>query len=305
MFILSISFLIYTKVFDKREVSKMQKKTNHRLGKMFFSLIILLISVGGLMYIYAKFIEPSMLKTTTYEVKIPKHVEECRVVFFSDTHFGELYLEENLDRIVDKINSLNPDIVIFGGDFFDDYSRDKHILDISGIADKLKRIDSTYGKYAVYGNHDYGGGASKVYNNIMSDGGFEILINSNALIENLNLRIIGFDDYLMGHTDPSLYSLKSETYNIVVCHEPDVADFITIKNPGIMLAGHSHGGQVSLPIITEKILPIGAQKYVKGMYENITQGENLTLYVSSGIGVTVFPYRFLNTPEVVLLDLKY
>lgn len=275
-----------------------------RLVKSVFVLIMCIGLLGVSIWGYARYIEPNLLIATKYEVEVPEDVAACRVVFFSDTHLGRLYPEENLEKLVEKINEQAPDVIIFGGDFFDHYARDKEILDVAYITDCLAAIKAPYGKYAVYGNHDYGGGADKVYQQMMTQAGFYLFNDSNVFIEGLNLRIIGFDDYLMGYTNQELYTLKSETYNIILSHEPDVADFMRIPTEGMVLSGHSHGGQVRLPILTESVLPRGAKKYVRGYYPNTGQDKDLPLYVSTGVGMTVYPYRFLNIPEIMVLDLK-
>lgn len=71
-----------------------------------------------------------------------------------------------------------------------------------------------------------------------------------------------------------------------------------------MLSGHSHGGQVTLPFLTQYSLPTGATKYIKGHYPDCGVSENLSLYVSKGIGMTVLPFRFLNPPEIMVLQIR-
>ena len=235
-------------------------------------------------------------------MKISGNAKPGKVVFFSDTHFGKFYAQDKIEAIVDKINAQNPDLVLFGGDFLDNYARDKSELNLEYFAEQLAKIQSAYGKYAVFGNHDYGGGAVRIFEELMNKGGFKVLDNESEWIEGLGLRLIGYDDYLMGDTAQSLYQVKSEEFNLILSHEPDIADQIAMKNKGFMIAGHSHGGQVTLPFITKKVLPPGATTYVKGQYNGIGVNKNITLFVSKGIGTTVRPYRFLNIPEIVTLD---
>ncbi|MGL5346290.1 MAG: metallophosphoesterase [Peptostreptococcaceae bacterium] len=266
-------------------------------------LIVLILTPIGV-YFYSKYIEPNLLTIKKYDVQIPDDVSDSKIVFFSDTHFGKMYDQSNIEKIVKKINSQNPDIVIFGGDFLDNYARDRSFLDLDYLSSSLASIDAKYGKYAVLGNHDYGGGAIKVYGDIMSAGGFSIIKNDNVFIDKLGIKLIGFDDLLMGYTDSSLYSIKSDNFNIVLSHEPDVVNKVSLKNYGLMLSGHSHGGQVSLPYVTQKVLPDGAKEYIKGRYDNIGINNNIDLFVSKGIGMTSVPFRLFNAPQIMVLDLK-
>lgn len=247
-----------------------------------------------------------MLITRKVNIESINGASPCRVIFFTDTHFGKIYPQENIEKVVKKINSQNPDVVIFGGDFFDNYARDNSILDFEYLQTQLNKIESKYGNYAIFGNHDYGGGAVRIYEEFMSGGGFTVLKNENKYIEELKIRLIGYDDYLLGKTDQSLYNIKNEDFNIIISHEPDVVQHIEGPDLSFILSGHSHGGQVSIPYITEKILPVGAQKYVKGHYlgDEVGINKSTEMFVSKGVGVTSIPYRFLNPPEIVVLDIR-
>lgn len=271
--------------------------------KIIILLIVLILTPVGV-YFYSRHIEPNLLTIKKYDVQVPESVSKSKIVFFSDTHFGKMYDQSNIEKIVKKINSQNPDIVIFGGDFLDNYARDSSSLDLEYLSSNLDSIKAKYGKYAILGNHDYGGGAIKVYSNIMNSGGFSVIKNDNVFIDKLGVKLIGFDDLLMGYTDPSLYSIKSEDFNIILSHEPDVASKINLKNYGFMLSGHSHGGQVSIPYVTEKILPKGAKEYLKGRYNNVGINNNIDLFVSKGIGMTSVPFRLFNVPQIMVLELK-
>lgn len=293
---------MYYKVYMKITYKLWGETTMKISKKIMLCLMILILTPVGLYY-YSRYIEPNLLTIKKYEVRVPDSVSKSKIVFFSDTHFGSMYDQSNIEKIVDKINSQNPDIVIFGGDFIDNYARDRSLLDLEYLSKNLASIKATHGKYAIIGNHDYGGGAIRVYNDIMSSGGFSIIKNSNEFIDKLGVRLIGYDDLLMGYTDPNLYNIKSEDFNIILSHEPDVANNILLNNYGIMLSGHSHGGQVSLPYITEKVLPLGAKEYVNGIYDEIGVNDNLDLIVSSGLGMTSVPFRLFNVPQIMVIEL--
>lgn len=263
--------------------------------------MLLLLFLPFLIAGYARYVEPYMLMTRTVTINSEKEVPECTVVFFSDTHFGQNYSEKNIERIVRRINRSSPDLVIFGGDFLDNYARDKSGLDLDYIKSQLAEIRSVYGKFAVWGNHDYGGGAERVYRDLMSGGGFQVLENESCLIEELNMKVFGYDDYLLGQTKPDLYQIKSQYFNLIAAHEPVVADFISNTGDNLLLTGHTHGGQIGIRGIRENVVPKGSGGYVKGLYsqDDIGTVTPMQMYVTSGIGTALYPVRFLNVPEIV------
>lgn len=135
----------------------------------------------------------------------------------------------------------------------------------------------------------------------MASCGFEILDNESVALESYGIRLIGYDDYLMGWTDPSLYKIESDLFNVIAAHEPVVSQFIESESENFLLSGHTHGGQVTIPFITDKFLPKGSGQFTKGLYtaKDIHTEVSLTMYTSSGIGMTRYPFRFLNIPEIV------
>lgn len=281
-------------------------RSRKRKKRRWAGVLFLLIAAPFLLAGYARYVEPYMLITRTVTIEATKHVPECTIVFFSDTHFGKDYSEKNVERIVKRINRSEPDLVIFGGDFLDNYARDREALDLEYIGAELSKIEASYGKFAVWGNHDYGGGAVRIYQDLMTDGGFQVLENENCLIEELNMKVFGYDDYLLGRTEESLYQIQSQYFNLIAAHEPVVADFIENTGDNLLLTGHTHGGQVGIPAIREKVIPKGSGGYAKGLYtkEEIGTKSSLQMFVSSGIGTTLYPIRFLNVPEIVEIHLR-
>lgn len=223
------------------------------------------------------------------------------MVYFTDTHFGKHYDVSHAGKIAEKINAAKPDVVVFGGDLLDNFARDRDNMDLQYLKEELQGIEAKAGKYAVWGNHDYGGGAIRVYEDFMTSCGFEILDNESVALESYGIRLIGYDDYLMGWTDPSLYKIESDLFNVIAAHEPIVSQFIESESENFLLSGHTHGGQVTIPFITDKFLPKGSGQFTKGLYtaKDIHTEVSLTMYTSSGIGMTRYPFRFLNTPEIV------
>lgn len=269
------------------------------LIKKIFSLIFTIIFICFLIGLYAFFVEPNLIFVKDVDVSSDKINGDVKIAVIADTHLGYNYDIDNLSKVVDKINKQNPDIVLFAGDLIDDFSQ--YNQDTSEISNTLSKINSNYGKFAVFGNHDYGGGAERYYEQIMNDGGFNVLINENHYIEKLNLNILGIDDFLLGKGNIYTASaLNSSNYNLVLCHEPDVYDNLKQYNIDSMVSGHSHGGQINIPFVEAPYLPSLASKYIKGKYES----DNYFLYVSRGLGTTKVKARLLSPPEITIININ-
>lgn len=270
--------------------------------KLLFMIFLIFVT---LIVCYSRYIEPERLAVKEITVETEMDIEKCRIAFFTDTHFGALYDEKHLERIVEMINGLDADIVIFGGDLLDNYARDKEILDMEYLQEKLNRIEAKAGKYAVFGNHDYGGGAIRIYEDFMNNCGFHVLDDEIVFLEEFNIEIIGFDDYLLGQTEADFYHIQSEYFHLIAMHEPITSKFIEGSGENLILSGHTHGGQVSVPYFTKKLLPNGSDQFIKGFYDMqaISADNFIQMYVSSGIGLTKYPFRFLNVPEIIEVNL--
>ena len=254
---------------------------------------------------YVTFIERNLLITKTHNITVnEKGEQELRVVQFTDTQLGEYYNLNNLEKAVKKINKLNADIVVFTGDLIDNASIYDDLYNVSEV---LKKIECNIGKYAIYGNHDYGGGASLHYENIMNEAGFEVLTNENRTIEfnNQSINIFGADDGLMGNQNSyeTMYNIDNNGVNLLLLHEPDLVDQYIEYPIDLVLSGHSHGGQIYIPFYGPLKTTLLAEKYTKGVY-NINNERGTMLYVNSGLGNTKLPFRFGNIPEVSLFKLK-
>lgn len=272
-----------------------------RIITCFLLLILSLMLIIG----YARFIEPNLLTVRSVDVNTNMSIKPCKIVFFTDTHFGKYYDEHHVEKIVRKINEANADFVIFGGDLIDNYARDRENIDLDYLKNELGKIKANTGKFAVWGNHDYGGGAVRIYEDLIVSSGFEILKNESRILEEYGLKLVGYDDYLMGYTDPSLYKTDSGLFQVIAAHEPIVSQFFENETENFLLSGHTHGGQVSLPFLTAKFLPEGSGQFVKGFYtkKELDTTASVQMYTSSGIGMTRYPFRFLNIPEIVEVNL--
>lgn len=276
-----------------------------KLLKIFALFFILLL----VMYIYARFIEPNRLNINYESLSselIGKNDENIKIVQFSDIHLSDYFNINDLKKVVKNINAQNPDIVIFTGDLIDHYNNYSYKGDIDKIWEALGEIKAPLGKYAVYGNHDYGGGAERVYKKIMEKSNFILLVNDNVKLEQGNINIIGLDDAIFGSIDVDkvVKSIDDNYYNIIISHEPDIVEKYLEYSIDLFLAGHSHGGQVNIPFFSTNILPPLAEKYVSGIYKFENDRETI-MYVNVGIGTSQVPLRFMAVPEIAVFNLKH
>lgn len=249
--------------------------------------------------LYAFFIEPKRIVTHHYKLGNVNLEKDLRVVQISDIHIKADYPVNQLEKIVEKVNREQPDVILFTGDLFDNYAEYGPAEEVIAC---LKKLSAPLGKFAVWGNHDYGGGASSVYPEILAAADFQLLENSGTNIPLSNgksIYIAGLDDSLLGQASiEEALALREGDYTILLSHEPDQADHLPDQNIQLILSGHSHGGQVKLPFFTLKNAM--AEKYFEGFYQ---LANDTTLYVNTGLGTTKISARFRVPPEIAVFDI--
>lgn len=287
----------------------MPKKVSRRsfLKKLFGTTVIAVGSSSGIYY-YAREIETRMLKVTEQRIShqlIPAGFEGCKIIQFSDTHLGFNYSLDQLERLINKINSFSPDIVLFTGDLMDEPNRYAETEKIPAL---LKRLKAPLGKFCIYGNHDHGGYGSEIYQSIMMKSDFVLLQNSSIpinLLDGSRIDLIGIDDAMLGmpNFETAMTNVHSSGFKLLLSHAPDLADQAVQYGIHWQISGHSHGGQIKVPFIGALVTPPFAEKYTEGKYQLEYQGQQLSLYVNRGIGTTRLPFRFLAQPELTVYTL--
>ncbi len=238
---------------------------------------------------------------------LPAPFHGFRIIQLSDIHLDEFTEPYFLARVIKRINNLKPDLVLLTGDFVTRGS--VTFFAAHHAAYRCAEILATLTApqvYAVLGNHDVAVNASLVIE-ALTHFRIPVLVNKHVAIERGDARfwLCGLED--PGTSYPDLNLTVPENPDgpvILMAHEPDYADTV-VRHPrghliDLMLAGHSHGGQVRLPVIGPLILPPMGQKYVEGSFR-INQ---LQLYVNRGIGTVGLPFRLNCPPEVTVLTLQ-
>ncbi len=253
--------------------------------------------------IYSATIGRKKLCLTEAEIflaRLPYTFDGFKIVLFSDLHLGFFCSPKDLLSLAVIVNSQNPDAIFFAGDL-----TDKRVgkYKFEEAAEALKRFKAAYGKYAVFGNHDYHTGVLKVKKTLES-GGFLVLSNQSATLtkNGQKIQVIGLDDAIRGKVNikRALSFREPELCSILLVHEPDIAEVTSRYNIDLQLSGHSHGGQVRLPLIGPLKTTQLARKFVYGLY-NLGK---MQLYTTRGVGVTILPIRFFCRPEIVIITLK-
>jgi len=272
------------------------------MAKLFGILMV----VGILIGFYSAYVEPHLLRVKQYDMKFEQVAgNPITVVQFSDTHVGDFFTTEDLKKVVDKINEQQADLVLFTGDLMDNAA--EYDGSIDEIATILSKIKATNGKYAVFGNRDYGGGAERFYEDLMESAGFEVLVNSSRTLEvkGTTISLFGADDALIGYynSNKTMQGISNDHLNLLLIHEPDlISDFLSYPID-LATAGHSHGGQVYIPFYGPLLTTALAEDYVRGLYDFGNNRKTL-LYVNTGIGNTKVPFRLFNVPQISVFKLE-
>lgn len=256
-----------------------------------------------------------LTETTVALRGLPEAFDGARIVQLSDIHMDEFTEPFFVREVVRRVNSLAPDVVLLTGDFVSYGPRSRHF----GIgaawqcANLLNEIECRH-RYAILGNHDHMVSVKDVTAALTANG-IPVLKNQYLSLEQLGNRtggriwLAGLDDPYKGKPDPelaipvSIRNVPGEPL-ILMCHAPDYADTLTASAPGqsvgLMLSGHTHGGQVRLPLAGPLVLPPMGEKYVHGWF----RFGAMQLYVNRGIGTVGVPFRLACPPEITLFTLR-
>ncbi len=250
-------------------------------------------------------IEPFRLVVADYTVKTEKwdSVKPLKIVLLADAHAAYPWMtESHLDSIVEKANSLNPDIVLLLGDYVATHPFGKQINPDDGVR-AYKNLKSECGVFAILGNHDLH--KSRGWPEALEKTGIPVFRNEARKIEcsGHSLWISGLDEWWYGEADISktMKAITDKSPVIFMTHNPDA--FVEVpKSVVLTVAGHTHGGQIRFPFIGSLSAVVPSKygsRYDRGHI--IEDGKDMV--VSSGLGMTGIPLRFLCPPEITLINL--
>lgn len=237
--------------------------------------------------------------------RLPSAFDGFRIAQLSDIHFNSFMTPEHLQSVLTMVKAQKPDVVMLTGDFVTAHhqTRRKDLEAARRCAAILHELQLPLGTFAVLGNHDCEAGADAISEALRS-AGVQVLRNQAHTFERDGARIhlAGIDSVTDGwaRADKALRGVPQSECCVAAVHEPDYADELRKFAIDFQMSGHSHGGQIRLPVAGAVVLPEFARKYPKGSYRL----GKLQLYTNSGIGVIGLPMRFLCPPEISVFDLK-
>ena len=228
-----------------------------------------------------------------------------RIAVASDLHVGAPGIDvEQLDALVARMNESRPDLVVLLGDYVIQGVVGGRFTPPETIAQHLGRLHAPLGVHAVLGNHDWWLNATRV-RNAMTAAGIRVLEDTAVALglPGQDFWLVGISDYWEGRhdVDAALSQVRGDNGPVLaITHNPDVFPAIPPR-VCLTLAGHTHGGQVSLPLIGRPIVPSRfGQRYAAGMVHE----DGKYLFVTSGVGTSILPVRFRVPPEFVLLTVR-
>jgi len=205
---------------------------------------------------------------------------------------------ERAARIVDQINAAQPDVILLPGDFLAGSGGDED-LSIEEMAAVLGRLKAPQGVYAVLGNHDWWHDGERTAR-ALSAQGIRVLENASVRLPDHDIWVVGIGDDSTGHSQPdkALAGVPKGAATLVMMHDP--FSFATMPpTRGLMVAAHTHGGQISVPGYGALVVPGRAPR--EWAYGWIAHKDK-RMYVTSGLGVSILPVRFNMRPEWVMFQ---
>lgn len=280
------------------------------------SVLVTGVACSGATGVYSSFVTPWSLEVTKYRVPIadlPRSLDGLRIVQLTDTHLGPRVPASFIEQTVEAARALKPDLFVLTGDYV--HTGTRYIESAAALFKPLTEPRAgLIGVIGILGNHDHYANADRMTAALLS-AGVRMLDNQSMFVDARTralssvpageaLCVAGVGDFLEGIVDISaaLRAVPANMPRLVLSHNPDVAETLAARSHRIdlMLAGHTHGGQVRLPFIGSPIVPSEyGQKYAYGM----VRGPTCPVLISAGVGMSVLPLRLGVPPEIVEITL--
>jgi predicted MPP superfamily phosphohydrolase len=310
-FVIAIAVLLGLLFFFIREVRRPPSprewgrtpRWSKRLRVSLYAFIFLLV----LLVFWGFFIEPNRLVVRQQAIQIeswPRELNGLRIAVIADIHAGAPFIDyEKLRLILKRTNDLHPDLIVILGDYMTGDGWVRRQVKPEEFGPILKDFSAPLGVYSVLGNHDWWFNGKEVRRGLEQNG---IKVLEDEVVQ-LNAR--GTTLWLAGladlwtrpqHIEETIDKVPEGAPVIALTHNPDIFPQISQRVP-LLLAGHTHGGQVRFPLIGSVVhsSKLG-KRYESGhVFEN-----NHHLFVTTGIGTSIMPVRFGVPPEIVLLTVN-
>lgn len=262
--------------------------------------VLVVITVLVLVFVFSIYIEINFPEVELVEIVSDKlsKVSEFKIIQVSDYHDSK-----HGKFVVDNIRKLQPDIVVITGDLMDEST--ESCQRIFSFVEEIMKVNQKV--YFVSGNHEWRNrNRGELLQGLVSRG--VILLNNKGVVigkMDNKINICGIDDYYTrhGNLNKAFQGIDEENFTILLSHSPDVVRGSKVSYADIILSGHTHGGQIRLPIIGAIVAPGQGffPKYSKGIYK--LQGDTL-LYIDSGVGTSTLPIRLLNRSQISFIRVR-
>lgn len=281
-------------------------KSKKVLGLVILSIILIIAAIIYDGFNYA----PARIKVSYQTVKsdkLHKDLEMLQIAFISDIHYNNFMDAKRFENVVKKINDANPDVIIFLGDLIDE--ENSHNLSdeiIEKLISQLKKMNAKYGKFAVLGEADYQNQLiEETVVDILFKSEFEIMRNEMYKLSQgtkQTFQLVGIDSPLNKKDDikKAYENISDQQFTLTIVHTPDTVNVLPQTQTDLVVAGHSHGGQVKIPLLGQLYNKKLAEEYYSGLY-NVGA---IKLYVTNGVGTSNKDVRIFAPAEITIFTLK-
>ena len=268
------------------------------------------VIIGSLvvLVLYSFWFEPSRIRVVEYDLAGADgrgiFPQPLRIAVIADLHAGAPYIgEAKIEQVVALTNAAQPDLILLAGDYVIQEVIGGEHIPFETVAEKLRTLRAPLGVFAVIGNHDRWEDAGQI-TRALGAVGIPVLENRSAEITHNgnSLHLVGLSDAFttIPNVAEALAEVPEEAVALCFTHSPDVFPDLPAAC-ALTVAGHTHGGQVWLPLLGRPIIPSRFyQRYAAGLIRE----NDRVLFVSTGIGTSIMPVRFGVAPEVSMLNVR-
>ncbi len=271
--------------------------TRRQFLKRFFSF-----GAFGLLGSYPTIIERYTVLTNVYRIPVPNlppAFSGLRIVHLTDLHYGLLMPLNMIEHVVERANGLKPDLIVCTGDYVHER---KSARQIDVVWPVLSQLKAPMGVYSVLGNHDHWADSKRSLYWLKRSG--QDLRHKAVRIKRggNSLWLAGAGDLWNDERplDQVLAGIPDRDCRLMLAHNPDTADSDYSKRIDLLICGHTHGGQINFPFIGPPILPVRNKNYTSGLKRSV---HGNAVFISRGIGWTIYPVRLNCYPEIAVLEL--
>ncbi len=274
---------------------------------LLYALLAALLS-GVALAVWAFLIEPDRVVVRRESLSLPNAgpaLDGLKIAAISDIHAGSPHIGiEKLNRLVAETNRLQPDLVVLLGDYVIQEVVGGEFIEPEATAECLSRLHAPLGVFAVLGNHDWWLDGERV-GRALSNVGIKVLENDAAGVvrDGQPLWVAGLADLWTRSPDTrktlAAVNDSDDAPVLLLTHNPDVFPDVPAR-VALTLAGHTHGGQVNLPLVGRPVVPSRYKQLYA--YGHVVEGGR-HLFVTSGVGTSILPVRFRVPPEITLITI--